>query len=148
MALPEPPIYPDLKGKVVLITGVGQQGDKEMWGNGAATARVFAQQGSKIFGCDLNLESAQYTKRKLESEGGEIEVMTADVTKSDQCKQLIDECMRRHGRIDVLVKYVNAIQLPLSTSNANNPTTSATSACRKQADQRTCRKKSGMLRWM
>jgi hypothetical protein len=32
MALPEPPIYPDLKGKVVLITGVGQQGDPEMWG--------------------------------------------------------------------------------------------------------------------
>lgn len=30
MALPEPPIYPDLKGKVVLITGVGQQGDPEM----------------------------------------------------------------------------------------------------------------------
>ena len=29
MALPEPPIYPDLKGKVVLITGVGQQGDPE-----------------------------------------------------------------------------------------------------------------------
>ena len=30
MALPEPPIYPDLKGKVVLITGIGQQGDPEM----------------------------------------------------------------------------------------------------------------------
>lgn len=33
MALPEPPNYPDLKNKIVLITGIGQQGDKEMWGN-------------------------------------------------------------------------------------------------------------------
>ena len=32
MALPEPPIYPDLRGKIVLITGIGQQGDPEMWG--------------------------------------------------------------------------------------------------------------------
>lgn len=73
-------------------------------GNGAATARVFTQQGSKVFGCDLNLESAQHTKKKIEAEGGEIEVITADVTKSDQCKALVDACMKKYGRIDVLVK--------------------------------------------
>ena len=104
MALPEPPIYPDLKGKIVLVTGVGQQGDKDMWGNGAATARVFAQQGSKIFGCDLNLESAKNTQRRIQAEGGEIEVTTTDVTKKEQCKDLVDACMKKYGRIDVLVK--------------------------------------------
>ena len=104
MALSEPPIYPDLKGKIVLITGVGQQGDKEMWGNGAATARVFTQQGCKVFGCDLNLESAQYTQKKIRHEGGEIEVIVTDVTKKDQCKELVDACVKKYGRIDVLVK--------------------------------------------
>ena len=78
MALPEPPIFPDLKGKVGLITGIGQQGDQEMWGNGAATAHVFAQQRSKIFGCDLNLESAKNTQKKIHAEGGEMHVVTAD----------------------------------------------------------------------
>jgi NAD(P)-dependent dehydrogenase (short-subunit alcohol dehydrogenase family) len=73
-------------------------------GNGAATARVFTQQGSKVFGCDLNLESAQHTQKKIQAEGGEIEVTTADVTKSDQCKALVDACMKKYGKIDVLVK--------------------------------------------
>ncbi|KAK5168296.1 uncharacterized protein LTR77_006865 [Saxophila tyrrhenica] len=111
MALPNgPPIYPDLKGKIVLITGIGQQGDPEMWGNGAATARVFGQNGCKIFGCDLSIKSAQHTQQKLQSEGTEMEVMTADVTKTDQCKQLVDACMKRYGRIDILVNNVGMSQ--------------------------------------
>lgn len=108
MALPDgPPIYPDLKGKVILITGVGQQGDQKMYGNGAATARVFAQNGCKVFGCDLNLDSAYNTQRKIVAEGGEMDVMTADVTTKADCRELVDACMRRHGRIDVLVKYID-----------------------------------------
>ena len=105
MALPEPPTYPDLKGKVVLITGVGQQGDPKAWGNGAATAHVFAQNGCKIFGCDLNIESAQRTTDRIRDEGGEMDVITCDVTKKDQCKALVDACLKKHGRIDILVKY-------------------------------------------
>ena len=83
-----------------------EDADQNVVGNGAATARVFAQQGSKIFGCDLNLESAQYTQRKIQAEGGEMEVTTTDVTKNDQCKALVDSCLTKYGRIDVLVKYV------------------------------------------
>lgn len=65
---------------------------------------MFSQNGCKIFGCDLNLESAQYTQKKIQSEGGIMDVMTADVTKKDQCKELVDACMKKHGRIDILVK--------------------------------------------
>lgn len=86
------------------VSLTGQCWIDEWPGNGAATARVFTQQGSKVFGCDLNLESAQYTQKKIQSEGGEIEVTTADVTKNDQCKALVDKCMSKYGRIDVLVK--------------------------------------------
>lgn len=88
---------------------MGQQGDLDMWGNGAATARVFTQQGSKVFGCDLNLESARHTQSRLQAEGGDIEVMATDVTKNEQCKALVDACMEKHGRIDVLVKYVSTV---------------------------------------
>lgn len=77
-----------------------------MWGNGAATTHIFAQQGSMIFGCDLNLDSAKYTKQKVKSlvQGAEMEVVTTDVRKNEQCKELVDACMKQHGRIDVLVK--------------------------------------------
>lgn len=107
MAVPEPPIYPDLRNKVVLITGIGQQGDREMWGNGAATAQVFAQQGAKVFGCDLKVESARYTQAKIRAGGvGEMEVMeeAVDVTKKEQCRRFVEACVERFGRVDVLVK--------------------------------------------
>ncbi|ETN40673.1 uncharacterized protein HMPREF1541_04952 [Cyphellophora europaea CBS 101466] len=102
MALQDPPIYPDLKGKVVLITGVGQQGDPNMWGNGAATASVFALQGCKIFGCDLNLPSAESTQRRIAAQGGDMTVIQADVTKIDQVKALVEATVQKYGRIDVL----------------------------------------------
>ena len=60
----------------------------------------------------LNIETAKHTQSKIRSaEGADIDVMTADVTKSEQCKALVDACMEKYGRIDVLVKYAF---LPLS----------------------------------
>ncbi|PGH10018.1 hypothetical protein GX51_00285 [Blastomyces parvus] len=102
-----PAIYPDLKGKVVLLTGIGQSGDPDMWGNGAAAARVLAANGAKVFGCDLHLSAAQHTQRRIEAEGGECTVMSADVTKDADVKALVDACMARYGgRIDILVNNV------------------------------------------
>lgn len=50
MALPEPPIYPDLKGKVVLVTGIGQQGDPDMVGNiGLDSSDRMRQPNSTLF---------------------------------------------------------------------------------------------------
>ena len=90
--------------RALVVTGVGQQGDPEMWGNGAATAHVFAQQGAKVFGCDINLESAQYTQKKIAAEGGELNVVQCDVTKDAEVKGMVDAVMKKFGRIDILVK--------------------------------------------
>ena len=81
MALPKPavnetpttfPTYPDLKGKVALITGIGQVGipESKTWGNGAATARVLSYNGVKIFGCDL--PSPSYCQSRPGTTNGEI----------------------------------------------------------------------------
>ncbi|KMP03993.1 hypothetical protein DIZ76_013502 [Coccidioides immitis] len=98
--------YPDLQGKVVLLTGIGQQGDPSMWGNGAATARVLAHNGAKIFGCDLNLSAAQHTQRRIVAEGADCTVVATDVTKGDEVKALVDACVQRYGRIDILINNV------------------------------------------
>ena len=101
------PIYPDLKGKVALITGIGQVGltDTTTWGNGAATARLLSHNGVKIFGCDLKLEAAERTKSRLlaEKQDVECEVMACDVTKKDQIQAVVDAIMSKWGRIDILV---------------------------------------------
>ncbi|PGH32657.1 hypothetical protein GX50_04572 [[Emmonsia] crescens] len=102
-----PATYPDLKGKVVLLTGIGQSGDPDMWGNGAAAARVLATNGAKVFGCDLDLSAAQHTQRRIEAEGGECAVTSADVTTDVDVKMLVEACMARYGgRIDILVNNV------------------------------------------
>ncbi len=46
----------DLKGKVAFISGAGTVGPG--WGNGKATAVLFARQGAKVYGTDINLEAA------------------------------------------------------------------------------------------
>jgi len=104
--------YPDLHGKVVLLTGIGQVGDQTMWGNGAASAKTLAHNGCKIYGCDLNLKAAEHTKKRVQTEhpDTEIEVVSADVTKSDAVKKLVAGCMERFGRIDILVNNVGNSQ--------------------------------------
>lgn len=86
------------------VTGVGQTGDPSMWGNGAATARILSHNGAKIFGCDLYLEAAQHTERRIQAEGGEITVTSADVTKNESVKAAVDACIAKYGRIDILIK--------------------------------------------
>lgn len=88
------------------MTGIGQTGDQKLWGNGAATARVLARSGAKIFGCDLNIEAARHTQKRLQAEGAEVTVMSVDVTNNEQVKEFVDACIVKYGRIDVLVKCV------------------------------------------
>ncbi|KAF9882917.1 hypothetical protein FE257_004898 [Aspergillus nanangensis] len=78
-----------------------------MWGNGAAISKVAAcEHGARIFGCDLNLEAAQHSQRRLEAEDGNCEVIAADVTCSASVQRLVDECIQRYGRIDALLNNV------------------------------------------
>ncbi|KAF9772944.1 hypothetical protein IL306_009309 [Fusarium sp. DS 682] len=69
-------------------------------------ALVLAKQGAKIFGVDLNLASAQRTRSRIASEGCDITVTAADVTKTDEVQKAIDYCLARYGRIDVLINNV------------------------------------------
>ncbi|PLB55490.1 NAD(P)-binding protein [Aspergillus steynii IBT 23096] len=104
------PHYPDLPGKVALITGLGQVGPREssFWGNGAATARLLSHNGVKIFGCDLNLSAAERTKERLleEKTDAVVDVVAADVTNSADVEALVRAAMERHGRIDILINNV------------------------------------------
>ena len=106
--------FPDLPGKVAIVTGIGQIGsdstvrgtDPKLWGNGAATARLLALNGVKVFGCDINIESAQHTQDRIRTEGGVVEVVKADVTKAEDVKRLVADCVRTFGRVDILVNNV------------------------------------------
>ena len=106
------PTFPDLKGKVALITGIGQVGvpGSKTWGNGAATARVLSYNGCKIFGCDLRLEAAAYTKKRLleDNPQAKCEVISCDVTKTEEVEKFVQTAVEKYGRIDILVNNVGA----------------------------------------
>lgn len=93
-----------LEGKVVLLTGCGSLG--EGWGNGKAAAVLCAQRGAKVYGVDINPDAAQETRHEIESRGGIAHVERRDVTSSDDVAAMVDACMARWGRIDVLINNV------------------------------------------
>jgi len=96
----------DLTSQIVLITGIGCIGDG--WGNGVTIATLFARQGATIFGCDLSLPAAEKSQRDIlaDSPAATIDVMQADATSSSSMKEFIDACMKKHGRIDILINNV------------------------------------------
>ena len=98
-----------LKAKVVLLFGAGSSG--EGWGNGKATAAVFAQEGARVVGVDLNLSAAEETKAAIAELGFEMDAISADVTSSDQVKAAVEHTLARYGRIDVLQNNVGITKM-------------------------------------
>jgi 3-oxoacyl-[acyl-carrier protein] reductase len=93
----------DLKNKVVLITGAST-------GIGAAAARAFAEQGSKVVvHYNASKEAAEKVAREVKSAGGEALLVGGDVTKSANIKRIVADTLAGFGRIDVLVNNAGGL---------------------------------------
>ncbi len=93
-----------LDNKIAFITGIGSVG--EGWGNGRATATLFARQGAVVFGTDINPAAADTTAATIAAEGGVCAVQRCDGTDSDAVAEAVKACLARFGRIDILVNNV------------------------------------------
>ncbi len=69
-----------LKDKVALVSGAGSVGPG--WGNGKATAVLYAREGAKIMCADINLAAASETRDIIRSEGGAAEANQCDGSQS------------------------------------------------------------------
>ena len=98
-----------LKGKVAIVTGAGSVGPGI--GNGKATAMLFAREGAKVLLVDYSLEAAEETRRLIDEEGGTALTFRADVSRSDDCAAMVEECIRAYGRVDILHNNVG-IEIP------------------------------------
>src|SRR5688572_15954254 len=94
----------DLRNKVAFISGAGTVGPG--WGNGKATSVLMARQGAKVYGTDINLETAEETRSIIAKEGGDCAVQRCDMTDSVAVSDAVEACVKRYGRIDILVNNV------------------------------------------
>jgi NADP-dependent 3-hydroxy acid dehydrogenase YdfG len=92
-----------IKDKVVVITGASS-------GLGEAAARRLAQHGAKLVLGARRLDRLRALAKEL-TLGGDAVVQT-DVSQYEQVKRLVDQAVKSHGRIDVIVN--NAGLMPLS----------------------------------
>ncbi len=89
-----------LSGKVAVVVGAGSSGPG--WGNGKAAAMVFARQGAHVFAVDIAPDAAGETAAAIEAEGGTAAAFAADATKGGEVAAMVEACIARYGRIDVL----------------------------------------------
>jgi hypothetical protein len=86
-----------LQGKKALITG----GDS---GIGAATAILFAREGadSTIVYLPEEEEDAQGTKKEVEGLGAQCHLIARDITKKENCLEVVNFALEKMGAIDIL----------------------------------------------
>lgn len=96
-----------LEGKVAIVTGAGSIGPG--WGNGKATAVLFAREGARVFAVDVNGEAAAETKSIIDREGGICEIYAADVSHGEEVRAMVQRCLDAFGRIDILHNNVGIL---------------------------------------
>ena len=72
-------------------------------GNGRAASILLARQGAKVALLDHNVDWAKETKRMIDAEGGISEVIEADVTDEESCKNAVAKTVQKFGSLHVLV---------------------------------------------
>lgn len=93
-----------LQDKVAIITGAGCVGPG--WGNGRAAAAIFGREGARVFAVDLRAEPMEETVARTRDWGGEITTHLCDVTDAEQVQAMVQACVARYGRVDILVNNV------------------------------------------
>uniref|UniRef100_A0A914DLC2 3-oxoacyl-[acyl-carrier-protein] reductase FabG n=1 Tax=Acrobeloides nanus TaxID=290746 RepID=A0A914DLC2_9BILA len=88
-----------LAGKVAIITGSSA-------GIGRATALLFAQEGASVTIHGRNEKSLQETQNQLKAQGvqdNRILVVQGPIEEAETCENLVNETIKKFGKLDVLV---------------------------------------------
>ena len=85
-----------LQGKVALITGAAR-------GQGAAEARLFAQEGAKVVLADVTDQEGIAVATEIAEEGADAIYVHLDVTNEAEWEAAVIETVSKFGKLDILV---------------------------------------------
>ncbi|MBY0268513.1 MAG: SDR family oxidoreductase [Burkholderiales bacterium] len=88
--------YPELNGRVALITGAAQ-------GIGAETARLFAAQGCRVAVVDIDADNGGKVAAGISKAGGTARAFSTDITDAAAVELCIAGIVRAFGGIDIVI---------------------------------------------
>lgn len=92
-----------LHGKTALITGGAG-------GIGRATALLFAREGAAVSIVDLNQNAGQEVVREISAAGGRAIFECADVTRSADCRRVVERTIHEFGGVSILFNNAGIIR--------------------------------------
>jgi len=98
-----------LKGKVAIVVGAGSSGPG--WGNGKATAVLYAREGAKVVAVDLKREAAEETAAIIRKEGNVGQALAADAVDRADVERVVRVATEAYGRVDILHNNVGIVQV-------------------------------------
>ena len=99
-----------LEGKVIIITGGNS-------GVGEATAKLFAKEGASVVISARRKEALDKVALEIEQAGGKVLAVPTDVSKVEDCENLIETTVNKFGKIDVLVNNAGVLDTGLKGIN-------------------------------
>ena len=102
--------YPNLKGKVALITGGGGILCSEL-------ARTLAGAGVMVAVLDLKLKSANLVATEINEQGGQAIAVQCDVLKKESIEIAVRQVISSFNRIDILINGAGGNRADATTNN-------------------------------
>ena len=97
----------NLQGNTAVITGGNS-------GVGAATALLFAKSGANVVISARRQAALDEVAEKIRAEGGQVLTVATDISKNEDCQNLMKAAVEHFGKVDILVNNAGVLDTGLA----------------------------------